>query len=475
MAHLIKPWIVRYLKAGSRVPKGTPGARKFRERSAKWYGQGVPGYSPSKRFPLATDKDAARRMLADLVRRAERGQARTPDREAARLPLREHLVRFESDLAAGLASKGGRRRTVPQPEQVTLVVQRVRDVLDGCGFLDPPDLNTEAPAKLAAYLSARRLLPRKGKGPREESGISAQSASFYLAAARRFVRWLSKRAPVALDLFDELPGFAPHNDRVHARRDVSIEELARLIETARDGEPFRDIAGVDRAVLYLVAFSTGYRAGELAALTPECFDLDAEMPVAVLPARLTKNKKKARQPLPPGVVQQLRAYLTGRPASKTVWPGVWYKNAAAMIRQDLAAAKIPYCLQTMDGDRYADFHALRHSYLSALAAAGVGPKELQELARHSDPRLTLGIYTHTRPSALGESVGRLQLPGATETNPLAKLTRTELEDRVRELESKLQAAETLVARGVALTTRTLANPDEPGRKANGNGSAKLSA
>jgi hypothetical protein len=82
------------------------------------------------------------------------------------------------------------------------------------------------------------------------------------------------------------------------------------------------------------------------------------------------------------------------------------------------------------GPRYADFHALRHSYLSALAAAGVGVKELQELARHSDPRLTLGIYTHARAESLGGAVARLQVPGAGEGNPLAKLSRAELESAV---------------------------------------------
>lgn len=32
--------------------------------------------------------------------------------------------------------------------------------------------------------------------------------------------------------------------------------------------------------------------------------------------------------------------------------------------------------------------------MSSLARAGVSPKTTQELARHSDIRLTLGLYTH---------------------------------------------------------------------------------
>jgi len=43
---------------------------------------------------------------------------------------------------------------------------------------------------------------------------------------------------------------------------------------------------------------------------------------------------------------------------------------------------------------YADFHSLRHWFITGLARAGVSPKMAQTLARHSDIRLTLGVYTH---------------------------------------------------------------------------------
>jgi len=46
-----------------------------------------------------------------------------------------------------------------------------------------------------------------------------------------------------------------------------------------------------------------------------------------------------------------------------------------------------------DAGRYADFHALRHSFITHLGRAGVHPKTHQELARHSTPTLT-ARYTH---------------------------------------------------------------------------------
>lgn len=93
MAYLVRPTKTEYRDvASSRVPKGTPGAKRVTVRASKWYGRGIPGLPPKKRVPLATDKTAARRMLADLVARAEQGQTTLPDRNALRAPLADHLL-----------------------------------------------------------------------------------------------------------------------------------------------------------------------------------------------------------------------------------------------------------------------------------------------------------------------------------------------------------------------------------------------
>jgi len=99
------------------------------------------------------------------------------------------------------------------------------------------------------------------------------------------------------------------------------------------------------------------------------------------------------QPLPLDVADALRGYLRDRPASLPVWPGDWFADAAEMLRFDLEAAGIP----DRDAEGHVcDFHALRHSYVSLLARSGIHPKLAQELARHSDIRLTINVYTHPR-------------------------------------------------------------------------------
>lgn len=423
MATLLRLWKTYYVNAeGKRVPKGTPKARCVRERSAKWYGQGIPGLPAKKRIPLALNREVAKRKLEDLIRAAERGDARMPDQKAIRLPLSEHLVAFGDDVSLGLASRGGRKVRVPEASHVRLIVQRVRDSLAGAKLLQPVDLNDSAPNKLARFLLGQRAKPRS------KGGLSAQSAEYHLSAMRRFARWMSRRLPVKPDLFDSIPSFNPAGNRVHERREVTAEELASVLEAARSSKKaFQELCGNDRYHLYLTAFATGYRASELAELVPEGFALDADPPMVRLPAPLTKNKKRAQQPIPPGVANQLRAYLADRPSGARVWPGTWNQKAAKMLRVDLATAGVPYKLDTIDGPQYADFHSLRHSYVTALAAAGVGPKELQVLSRHKDPRLTLGIYTHVQSAALGASVALLPIPGeGNDRSSFASMSHSEL-------------------------------------------------
>jgi hypothetical protein len=73
MARVIKKTITRYRDKYDRVvSKGTPGARKVREKSAKWYGR-VPG--KRNPVPLCENRGAAEQQLFQLVRQAEMAKA----------------------------------------------------------------------------------------------------------------------------------------------------------------------------------------------------------------------------------------------------------------------------------------------------------------------------------------------------------------------------------------------------------------
>lgn len=407
MAHLIRQRVTYYVDAdGRKVPKGTRGAEKRSEFSPKWYGAGIPGQG-SKRFPLATDKRTALKLLNDMVTKAERGEAliAEPSADVALEPL---VKEFEAFVGR---KSGDKHRDA--------VVADVRRVLKGCGLHVLADLHKPDLAEsVESYVF--------GLAKDADSGISLTTAAYIGKHARSFTRWLwRKRGKLT---FDPLAGMdLPSQGEGTKRRAFSTEELAQLIETTdASTREFRYLKGPERSLLYLVAVSTGYRAGELAALKPANFELDADVPLARLRGSQTKNGKDAAQPLPPAVVHRLRTYLADRPASREVWPGTWATRAADMLKADLKAAGIPLAVD----DEAALFHSLRHTYTSMLARTAP-VKVTQDLARHSTPMLTIGTYSHASLTEKAEAVAALPLPGKSilpsEGCSFGHLSRTELE------------------------------------------------
>ena len=80
-------------------------------------------------------------------------------------------------------------------------------------------------------------------------------------------------------------------------------------------------------------------------------------------------------------------------------------KGADMVKVDLAAVGIPY---QDEAGRYADFHALRHSFISGLDHPDISVKVAQSLARHSSVSLTLDTYTH--PKLYSERAALEKLP-----------------------------------------------------------------
>jgi hypothetical protein len=81
-----------------------------------------------------------------------------------------------------------------------------------------------------------------------------------------------------------------------------------------------------------------------------------------------------------------------------------------MLRVDLKAAGVPF---QDEAGRVLDFHALRHTCGTWLAVAGVYPKVIQRIMRHSTITLTMDRYTHAFKSDEVEAVAKFpDLPEA---------------------------------------------------------------
>jgi integrase len=403
-----------------------------------------------KPVTLCENKEAAEIMLADLIRQAalaDRGIV-NPFEAHHKRPLAEHLADWEASLLASGATAKHVRQTLAS----------ARRVIEGCGFafivdlsasrvqqyvaglrerrralapLDPAkqeytrkelaELLAIKPAALTALVQRRRLAALgNGKArryprataealyERRIQGRSIKTSNLYLDAVKGFASWLVQDRRMPDNPLGHLCGGNVKLDRRHDRRALPLAELQAILgAAARSHVAFRGLAGPDRRVLYLTACATGFRAEELACLRPESFDLDAVPPVAILGAAETKNRKGATQPLPPDVAAVLRDYIQGRPTGEPLWPGTWWKMGAEMLRVDLEAAGIPYAIDGPDGPLYADFHALRHSYIALLEKSGATLKEAMQLARHSDPKLTMAVYGRAQLHDLGRAVERL--------------------------------------------------------------------
>ncbi len=369
---------------------------RFRMPDGKW-----------KEWKAYTDKTASAVLETQILQKLERGEVGLTDPmdEHRRRSLAEHLAAFECHLSA-------RNSTAAYVEQT---MQRCRDVLEGIKAEVIADIT---PGRVEAYLAELR-----------RGGMSMASSNHYLRACRSFCGWLVRDRRTAENPLAGLSALKlTEYDKKRRRRALSDAEFTALVNAAKASDrSFRGIPGTDRAMLYILAANTGLRASELASLTPASFDPDGQTPTVHCCGGYTKNGQDATLPLRADLVAMLRQWLDGKPPDSPLWPGSWARSRAAaeMVRLDLAAARKAWIedapsdqekaqrersgfLAYRDASgRIADFHALRHTFITNLARAKVHPKNAQTLARHSTINLTMNVYTHTLLEDLAGDVNKL--------------------------------------------------------------------
>ncbi len=412
---------VRVLDEGRRIlcPLTRDG-KKYHHPLKKWYGQYHDACGRLKRVPLSANREAARQMLAELVKRVELEKAgvTSPYEEPAKITLRDHLEAY----AASFAVRGHTQRQADQS------LARCQAIIAGCRFRTLPDLDAEAVGK---WLAKRRGLPKS------EGGFGIQTSNHYLTAIRAFAAWCVRTNRIPANPLQHLSRLNVEVDIRHQRRELTHLELAALIATARTGKPRLGLHGVDRAMLYRVASYTGLRASELASLTPASFELNDTPPTVRVAAAYSKHRREDRVPLHPDLLAELLGWLAGKKRNTILWGGNWAKHFAAvdLIRNDLKRARkiwlseatsladhaareaSDFLLYRDREGRVADFHSLRHTFVTSLVRAGVQPKDAKELARHSSITLTMDRYAHV---TLQESASALaKVPGLYGAKPTA--------------------------------------------------------
>ncbi len=165
------------------------------------------------------------------------------------------------------------------------------------------------------------------------------------------------------------------------------------------------MSGTDRALVYQLALETGLRVREIMSLTRGSFDFEADPPWLVVRAAYSKHRRDDTVLLRAELVTKLQQALALKMPDGPAFSLPRSKNArAGLLQTDLAAAGIPYRDQN---GRYADWHALRHTFITNLARGGVHPRVAQSLARHCTITLTMDRYTHVLQEQEVDALSRL--------------------------------------------------------------------
>lgn len=238
------------------------------------------------------------------------------------------------------------------------------------------------------------------------TGLAARSINTRIASLRQLGRWVFATHRLPFDPFSTLSLRNEAADPRHTRRALLPDEVERLVAAAGHASVERagvratakgltpayekrlSAFGAGRALAYRIAVSTGLRAGEIKRLT--WGDVDFVHARARVTAKSAKSRREQTVELHAVVLAALR---DARPADARPDDLVVPKGTFPSVRvfdRDLVAAGIE---KHDDRGRVVDFHALRHTFVSSLAAAGVHPRVAMALARHSDISLTMKHYT----------------------------------------------------------------------------------
>lgn len=375
---------VRWTLDGKRVSPNTPNAVRKAIPSKRYYGTLRTWDDRRRQVPLTEDAKTSTQLLRRLQGEEDRQRALGVDRYAVerRRPLSELLDEYKTHLRA----KANTER------HVTLTLTRINAIVDA---LDAKRLTDLDASRIASTLADWRT----------RKPISVGTSNHYARAIKGFSRWLWTSRKTPDDPLISLRLLNARVDRRHVRRALTPAELKTLVhatETSR--KTLCGLSPTDRANLYLLAAYTGLRASELASLTPTSFDL--ETGTVNVQAAYSKRRRNDTLPLHASLLERLRPWLAEK--TGTLWRGTWTEhrcaNTARIFRRDLKRAGIAY---VDEHGCFADFHALRHTFITQLARSGVHPLKAKELARHSTITLTMDVYSHVQTDELREALNTL--------------------------------------------------------------------
>ncbi len=347
----------------------------------------------------------------------------------------------------------------------------LRRLAADCAFGTLADLRREA---LERWLALRTA-----------EGMSARTRNAYRNALVSFCNWCVETSRLAVNPLKAAPKANEKADPRRQRRAMTEPELVELLAVARErpllealtvrkgprrGARYADVRpevrdrldllGRERALIYKTLVLTGLRKGELSSLTVAHLHLDDAVPFASLDAADEKNREGNGIALRDDLAADLRDWLadklrrlqaealeSGAPIPARLPPDTSLFDVPSrlvkILDRDLVAAGIARRVKVGDKwvidkrddrGRSLDVHALRTTFGTLLSKGGVAPRAAQAAMRHSDIRLTMGVYTDPR---------LLDVRGALDALPLLTLQGDQAEGEAARATGTDGAARTL--------------------------------
>ena len=336
-----------------------------------------------------TDKDASRRLAQRLQKQADRRAEGLidPADEHRQTPIQEHVDDFIA--------------TLPKSRSPRYRQQHKARILAAITGTQAVRLHELDHVKIKRYLDRREDL---GDYTRNE----------YITSIKALTRWAVDCDRLDKDPLKLLkPAKRKAIEPEHPRRALTMEQIATLLDAA-SRRPLHEkqlirrgpnkgkllgkvtprvkrqmrLLGRNRRMAYMIAVWTGLRRTEIKSLRWGDVDLDGAMAKIRLRAATTKSKRADVITVHPQLADELRRH---RPFNAKDTDSVVTSDPdMKVMRADLKFAQIE---DVDEMGRYVDFHALRLTCNTMLAAAGISHRVRQAHMRHTDPRLTANTYT----------------------------------------------------------------------------------
>jgi len=364
-----------------------------------------------------TDKDAAKMVLAQWKMKTEKVKA------GILHASKEHSTKKDVTTIEGamheytevLRRNGRSEKHVSHSEHV------ITQMYEGC--------------RIIRLIDFTRIMCEKYLARLQDAKLSARTRNHHKAILSGFGAFCVRNGYLDSNPVVGIESSSVAVDRRHVRRAFTDNEIIALLKAAAE-RPLHDarykivrtdakkmpelkkqnikrltMLGRERRLIYLTLVTTAARWGELRSVCVNDVVLDKE-PHIRLQATGTKNRKADTVPLTKSLAQELKAWIkdSGRIGKARLFD--MPENGIRIFERDRIRAGIEK--ETPDG--IADIHALRHTAATRLARNGVSIATAQRILRHSDPKITMGIYSH---------LGIIDTHAAVESLPDFKETKKE--------------------------------------------------